>query len=410
MIIHDDYEKNLIRAFITDYIEDGMTAEDFLFGAMEAHIEGAEEASYDDAVRDFIHTFLYVLEEYAYEKTDQQIRSLVLRFFASLDVSVDEGFSHITGFLTDGDEELVLVLAVAAQIVGLLGGGHLVSRSVPALIVALRRGTSDDHKDETSKAIAAIGIPAIPYLKQALESLDDNDWEQQQEIVWTLGRIRHPSAADILGSLLTKSLLGDIDDDDDMTLRTEVIHALGAIGYQTDRVIPLLIQSLSHKSRHVRRASVDTIVKMGGHAIPFICNALKSHNNLTCRGAITAAGLIHHNGAVLPLIALFGYHKERRIRIHAAISLGSIVARSRKSLTNIAYALQAPNPLVREGVCIAIRVGAANGAQFPPSITNLLLKLSEDGCASVSAAARSAQKAVQINRHNTRSGNSCAPT
>ncbi|MBC8351886.1 MAG: HEAT repeat domain-containing protein [Planctomycetes bacterium] len=160
---------------------------------------------------------------------------------------------------------LVLVLSLCGSVAT---AGDIFNSPTLADVPALIRSFEDSNiRLGASKAIVAIGEPAIPQLSDALRSdqLDVQIWS-----AYTIGKIgpSASAAAPALASLLHSA---------DSNLRAVSARSLGQIHSDNANAIALLAKSITDDDSRVRRSSVISLGQIGttaGLAVPQLVDAL----------------------------------------------------------------------------------------------------------------------------------------
>jgi len=158
--------------------------------------------------------------------------------------------------------------------------------------------------------ISDMGLPAIPYL---LEALQDQSPKVRDLVACALGKVGDVS---VVPSLI------DVLQDKDESVRSSVVEALGKVGDAT--VIPALHEALKDVDEFVRSSVVEALGKVGdATAIPALHEALKDVNVHVRDKVVEALGKI---GDVTAIPVLHEALKDvsDNIRVAAIKTLGEL--------------------------------------------------------------------------------------
>lgn len=192
---------------------------------------------------------------------------------------------------------LVFVLSFACLVA--TAGDIFNHPSVADVPVLIRSFEDSNVRLGASKALVAIGKPAVPQLNEALRSdqLDIQIWS-----AYSIGKIGPNAsaaapalavvlqaedsdlravAARSLGQIRTNNaeavaLLADSITDDNARVRQAAVVSLGAIGPSAGVAVPQLVNALNDQS--VRADAIRALVQIGDDAIPLLMEALASDN------------------------------------------------------------------------------------------------------------------------------------
>lgn len=187
--------------------------------------------------------------------------------------------------------------------------------SIPALLAALD-STSTAVRSAAEDALTRIGPPAIEALLQALGSGDLN---MRRRIAEILERIGDERIADPLVRMLS-------DKDQDPGLRVRVMHILGKIGYE-GAVDPLVETMQNDPEEFVRREAVRTLMDLRSERAvgPLIDMLQDNELREYASTALVAVG----EPAVEPLIMAISEGRNTGLRPAAVKALGGIGSRGR---------------------------------------------------------------------------------
>jgi HEAT repeat protein len=182
------------------------------------------------------------------------------------------------------------------------------TRAVEALLIIAVKAIL--LKEQATKALVQIGMPAIGRLSLALK---DKDADVRQVAAKVLGEIGNTRAVEPLIFALK---------DSDSAVRIVAIQSLGKIG--DAHAVQPLIDALKDEVANVRRAATNALVRIDAARVvePLIA-ALKDKDKEVRRVAAQSLGEIGNTRAVKPLITTLK-DPDKEVRRAAAQSLGKI--------------------------------------------------------------------------------------
>ncbi|RKY29568.1 MAG: hypothetical protein DRP68_07185, partial [Candidatus Omnitrophota bacterium] len=196
--------------------------------------------------------------------------------------------------------------------------------------------------------LVEIGVPAIPYL---IEALKDKDSNVRKAAVEALGKIDSKKAVPPLIEALK---------DENWDVRSTAAEVLGKIGSQ--EAIPHLIETLKNENNYVRYKAAEALVKIGPPAIFSLIEALKHEYWYVRQAAVYALGGIGSQKAVPPLIEALK-DEDWHVRLIAAKALGGIS--SEKAILHLIEALKDENNYVRQVAAEALgKIGAQEAIPY----------------------------------------------
>lgn len=204
--------------------------------------------------------------------------------------------------------------------------------------------------EEAAYHVVALGRPdqalghgerALPALLLALGS---SIGYKRQEVLHVLSQISSPDAL--------KAIIGVLQRDPDVQVRTTAVEALGEIS--DPQTVPFLLGALKDKESPVRASAAEALARIGepGCLEPLIQRI--HDDSLEVRtAAVQNLGRFHDLRALAPLTACLT-HPEVELRRAAALSLGALGAPS--SLSALIRALTDENDNVRHAAAVALRM------------------------------------------------------
>jgi len=228
-----------------------------------------------------------------------------------------EASAHATPFLIAAldskDQDL------RREVVKSLGRVRPAATEVITTLIALLADLDEEFREIVGEALADVGPPAVPFLRdalrheeirirlQAVRSLHSAGWRYA-------GIPDKGAAADLAAALQDKS----------PAIRGHAAYALATMGPDAEQAIPSLIKCLNDKEESVRNAACNALGMIGPAAepaIPTIRRLLMDDPKPTALGE-RALGRIG-SSSVNVLVELLA-HKNARVRSEAAMALARI--------------------------------------------------------------------------------------
>jgi HEAT repeat protein len=213
-------------------------------------------------------------------------------------------------------------------------------------------GSEDfDERQQASKDLIEMGVPALPALRRAAMSADPEVAtrakacipviEVNEKVMALVPHLKSKSAKDRADTI---SLLGPFGagaykavpalivalDDDDADVRLRAVNMLGGIGPAAGPAVERLIRMLQDKShgedmRWLIMKNLADIGRPARKAAPVLLQILEAESGPMQRGAATFLGdLGQHNEKVVPALIKALEHKEVYVCLGAAFSLGQL--------------------------------------------------------------------------------------
>jgi HEAT repeat protein len=214
---------------------------------------------------------------------------------------------------------------------------------------------------------------AAPALMKALTDADRPTADAARAALYRLGPVVVPQAGNFLKhadpelratgvSLLANNWpaskeylprILDLVKDDNSHVRVTVVSALGEMGRQAKQVIPPLIETLNDKDEVVRRQACLAIKRIGpdaNAAIPALMERLKDKDDNVRWAAAEALATVGQNDkkTIRVLIQAFQQKEDHKMRVFAALALGSIGMAAEDAIPAFKDGLKDDDPAIRK--------------------------------------------------------------
>jgi HEAT repeat protein len=237
--------------------------------------------------------------------------------------------------------------------------GRAAKDAVPELAAVLKLGDEPETSSAAATALARIGAPAVPALREALKEKDNR---LQAHAATALKRIG-PDAKDAVPELVAVVKFYQGKEAAELA-RLEAIDALGRIGPKARDAVPALTDTLKEKTPHspARLRAAIALGEIGAPAKPAVTALVDALNDDGAKAgplrfhAATALGKIGPDAgaAVLPLVDLLNDKKAGPVRLLAAEALGNIGPAARDAVGSLKEAAGADDKAVAAAAAKAL--------------------------------------------------------
>lgn len=217
--------------------------------------------------------------------------------------------------------------------------GPAAEQAIPALIAHMKgfSGSSDEVFlwDDCSKALAAIGPEAVPFLLEAIEKGDDNTFRGVCGSLHGIG----PGVAPMVAESIVEAMTKLIETESGLRRRLAT-YALINLGSKAKTAVPALVEELDDEEFQSQLVAMQALTTIGADAKPAVEKLLTmiEIGNVSVRG-------------------------------HAAVCLGAIgPVEDHDVLKAIVQCLDDPNQVVRERAMIGLGMMGKNAATALPQV------------------------------------------
>ena len=238
-----------------------------------------------------------------------------------------------------------------------------------------------------SESLTAIGYPAKPELKKALNARDPEKVARADAILKTFKPIDQRRANNLVGPVQRLGLIGKAAKDavpvlievlaeDNTDLTCTVATALGNIGPEARAAVPALGDALKATNASIKWTVAETLGKLGQEAIaavPSLSHALKDEDKDVRRTVAEAIGKIGPgaNGAVRGLIYALK-DVDNDVRRAVATTLQNIEPEPKEAVRGLISALKDEDKYVRRTLALVLGKMGPGAKEAVPDLIETL--------------------------------------
>jgi HEAT repeat protein len=271
------------------------------------------------------------------------------------------------------------------------------------------KSESPDQRIQAAESLKEMGPLAAPAVPALAEALHDKNLAVQLEVLLTLERIG-PAAREAVGELIKV-----LENKDRPRLHSGAVDALGAIGRDAAKAVPVLLKLLTGKDIHLATAAGHALTKIlpagsdqladvvpvlvkslanpapeirneaifglgtcGGKAVPALTKLVEAHEKnpqLAWQAAAALALMGREAAPAAPELIDALSSRQESVASQAAAAVGAIGPQAKSAVPKLQALLSSASPVVKEHAAIAL---GNMGAAAAPAVSDLVKLLKDE--------------------------------
>lgn len=245
-------------------------------------------------------------------EADPDLKHLAILALGDIGPSAKAAVSVLKSVLTDEDQDMRVTAAKAIWRI------DLEPDEVITVFVTVLENGDGEKRNAAAEQLKEMGPWAAAAVPALIKALKDEDWCNRCAVAGALGEIG-PKAAPAIAALILA-----LEHDEDSTVRTHAVEALGQIG--DPEAIPIFIAALENQDDSIRWSAIGALESLGHKAKAAVPALMRAVKNDEANGwiAASALGAIDAEGISTPVLIETLGDKDAQMRRFAALGLSGI--------------------------------------------------------------------------------------